>query len=74
MEPHRLPQALRRYGWRYGILAVLFALAGGAVEWRLVGTPGLWAAGLNWLPWWVLWRFGLRKQFTFLYIKREPGH
>lgn len=67
VTPSGLRGRLRRYGLIYAGTGVVFGLAGATVQWRLAGAPGLAAAVLNAVPWWLLWRFGLRKQLTYLF-------
>lgn len=67
MEPHGLPARLRSYQGRYALLTGLFTLVGAGVQLWLAGGWGLALGTLGWVPWWMLWRFGWRKQFTFLY-------
>jgi hypothetical protein len=72
IEPVRLKATLAQCMRAYTGIASLACLVGAWVQWRAWGLPGLAAAALNWLPWWLLWRFGLRKQFTYLY-KSDGG-
>jgi hypothetical protein len=53
-------------GRLYHLVGFLFTLAGGYLQWRWAGAAGLFLAALGWLPWWMLWRFGVRKQFSVL--------
>lgn len=72
VEPARLKQQLGRYALGYGCIAAAACLAGAWAQWRAASYAGLIPALGNWAPWWMLWRFGLRKQFTFLY-KSDGG-
>lgn len=78
LEAEALEARLRMWGGGYAVLAALFCAAGAAVQWRLAGRTGLMMAFFNWVPWFALWRFGMRKQFTFIYAarapERKPGH
>lgn len=67
VEPAGLREQVRLYQRRFTLLAVLFALVGGLAQAWWAGAWGKGFALLGWLPWWILWRFGWRKQFTFLY-------
>lgn len=68
LAPGALRQELRRLGALYAAGAAAFGLAGAWAQWRAGGTAGLMVAVAgNWAPWWLLWRFGLRKQLTFLF-------
>lgn len=72
VEPDQLGRRLGRHAWLYGLIALLFCALGAIGQWWLAGTVGLVVGLLNAAPWWMLWRFGLRKQFTFLY-KSDGG-
>lgn len=72
MEPRGLRRRIQRWAALFAGLAGLFGALGGYAQWRLVGAPGLVMAPANLLPWWLLWRFGLRKQLTFLF-KHDGG-
>lgn len=72
VTPDRLGRWRDRFVWLYGLLAVLVGVAGALVQWRIAGAVGLVVGLVNPVPWWLLWRFGLRKQFTFLY-KSDGG-
>gem|GEM_PF-1549692 len=72
VEPHGLRERLRRYGLGYGCLAVACSAAGMLAQYRLAGAFGAGVGLLNAVPWWLLWRFGLRKQLTFLF-KADGG-
>lgn len=74
VSPALLPQSLRRYGWGYTLAAVLCVSAGTAVQWHLSGSAGACLAPLNALPWWLIWRFGLRKQLPFLFTQTGRPH
>jgi len=55
------------YRRRFTLIGLFACLVVGAAQ---VGVTSNWGLGLGllgWVPWWVLWRFGWRKQFTFLY-------
>jgi hypothetical protein len=67
VEPTGLALRLRSWTRRYVAGALGFSLAAGWLQWRLAGAPGAAAVLLNGVPWWLLWRFGLRKQLTFLF-------
>ncbi|HWI64471.1 MAG TPA: hypothetical protein VNT75_21785 [Symbiobacteriaceae bacterium] len=56
-----------RHAVRFGAVAAVASLLGGWAQWHLAGVHGLALAAANWVPWWLLWRFGLRKQLTFLF-------
>ncbi|MFZ5826924.1 MAG: hypothetical protein ACOY94_21740 [Bacillota bacterium] len=66
-DPERLRGQVRLWRGRFWLLALVASLGGGAVQVWAAGWWGLALALLGPLPWWVLWRFGWRKQFTFLY-------
>lgn len=70
MDPRGLSGRVRRWALLYGGLALLSGALGAWAQWRWAGAPAL--ALLNPVPWWLLWRFGLRKQLTFLY-KHDGG-
>ena len=74
VSPALLPQSLRRYGWGYAAAAILFAGAGTAIQWHLAGPAGACLAPLNVIPWWLFWRFGLRKQLPFLFARSGRPH
>lgn len=67
LAPAGLRERVRAYQGRFTWLAILFALLGAAGQVWLGGLPGGALGLLGWVPWWILWRFGWRKQFTFLY-------
>ncbi len=67
VQPDRLERNLRRYRRHYGWVALVFCMGGAWAQHRLGGPAGLVFAAANWVPWWLLWRFGLRKQFPFLF-------
>jgi hypothetical protein len=67
LEPDGFRDRLRRYRYRFGLLGALFALGGALIQIGLAGGWGVVLGLLGWVPWWVLWRFGWRKQMTFLY-------
>lgn len=73
LDPNALRGHLRSARALYVTVAALACLAGVAGQWLSGGWGGLGLGTLNWAPWWLLWRFGLRKQFTFLY-KADGGH
>jgi len=62
-----LRERVRRLGWFYAGLAALLVAGGGWLQWRLLGAGGAALLALDWAPWWLLWRFGLRKQLGFLF-------
>lgn len=72
VEPARLRERLRWHGALYATVAALSSAFGAWLQWRVGGPAGLVVAPLNPLPWWLLWRFGLRKQFTYLF-KADGG-
>jgi hypothetical protein len=72
VAPDQLGQWFGRHALLYGLLSVLFSALGAFGQWRLAGAVGLAVGLLNAVPWWLLWRFGLRKQLTFLY-KSDGG-
>lgn len=65
-------EALARGAVWYGVMAG--AVCGVALwgAWQVGGAPGLLLASPGPAVWWVLWRFGMRKQFTYLY-KDDDG-
>lgn len=67
LSPAVLEREVARCGAAYATAAVAAGLAGGWLQWQLAGLAGLAFAAGNWIPWWMLWRFGLRKQLTFLF-------
>ncbi|HEY3364398.1 MAG TPA: hypothetical protein VGK74_05040 [Symbiobacteriaceae bacterium] len=67
VQPAGLKARLARCARGYAGLAAACCVAGGLVQARAAGSGGLVVACLSGLPWWLLWRFGMRKQFTFLY-------
>lgn len=67
LEPAALRGRLRAYQVRFAGLAGLSALLGAAAQIWLAGVWGGALGLLGWLPWWILWRFGWRKQFPFLF-------
>lgn len=68
LDPVGLRAALARYRWIYVGFGAAFCVIGVWGQWLAEGLTGLvMAVALNWVPWWLLWRFGLRKQFTFLF-------
>lgn len=80
LSPSGIGPRLRWYGRRYAVGAVVFAAGGVWLQWRVAAGWGTVGLVLNGLPWWILWRFGLRKQLTFLFkddggrpmTKRDP--
>lgn len=60
-------RALPHRAWQYGAVAVLFCGAGIWGSWVAGHLPGLLLAAPGPLIWWMLWRFGLRKQLTYLF-------
>ncbi|HEY8345663.1 MAG TPA: hypothetical protein VIL07_00070 [Symbiobacteriaceae bacterium] len=67
LDPQRLRRTLRRWGRGYAAAALVMAAAGAAAQWYLAGIAGACLAPLNLLPWWALWRHGVRKQFPILW-------
>ncbi len=67
--------ALRRYVRRFGLIhagvAALLGVGGAWAQWYAAGYSGLALGALNLAPWWLLWRFGVRKQFPLLYEERS---
>ncbi len=59
--------AIPRRAWLYAVLAALFCGAGLWVGWAWAGVAGAVVAAPGAPIWWMLWRFGLRKQLTYLY-------
>lgn len=83
MEPKGLKERLAQYRLRFQQIALLCSLLVGLAQLSLSGTWGLGLALVGWLPWWLLWRFGWRKQLTHLYVddggqdlipQEEPDH
>lgn len=70
VEPDTLRSMVRHYRHRFALIGGLACLAGAAVQVWTAGGWGWALAAVGWLPWWILWRFGWRKQFTFLYQKK----
>lgn len=68
VDPDRLPPQARIWRRRYTVTGLAACLAGGTLQTAIGGLPGAAVALLGPLPWWLLWRFGWRKQFTFLYL------
>lgn len=73
VTPEGLSRRLQRYSRLFAAVALGFSVLGAWVQWRAAGLPGLAAGGVNGVPWWLLWRFGLRKQLTYLF-KHDGGH
>lgn len=73
LEPEGLRQRIRLYRRRYTLAAAALCLAVGVLQLRAAGLAGAVPALAGWLPWWLLWRFGWRKQFTFLYLPTQRG-
>lgn len=63
----RLEERLQRYGLYYGFIGGFFCVAGGWVGWHRSGLGGVVLTAMDPLLWWMLWRFGLRKQFSYLF-------
>lgn len=68
LEPEGLPRRIRLYARGYALAAAASCAAVGAVQLRAAGWWGTLPALAGWLPWWLLWRFGWRKQFTHLFL------
>jgi len=66
VRPGILERRLAHHRLRYGLAALASALALGMVQVLLAGAWGLLPAAAGWVPWWLLWRFGWRKQFPHL--------
>lgn len=68
LAPETRDRELRRWRLLFAVACVVASGVGAWAQWRAGGTAGL-AIGVagNWAPWWLLWRFGLRKQLTFLF-------
>ncbi|HLN60972.1 MAG TPA: hypothetical protein VK464_05415 [Symbiobacteriaceae bacterium] len=73
VAPEGLARRLRGYSLRYAAVAMACSAAAGWGQWQLAGSWGLVPGLLNTVPWWLLWRFGLRKQLTHLF-KDDGGH
>lgn len=56
-------EALQRAARFYAGAAALCCLTGTLWLWLRTGLPGAAAGALSWIPWWLFWRFGIRKQF-----------
>ncbi len=67
VEPTELRRRLPGVRVRFGLVGLVLCLSLGGVQVWIAGAWGLGIGLLGWVPWWVLWRFGWRKQFTFLY-------
>lgn len=67
LQPDSLRKHLRAYQGAYMLVALTACLAGAGIQWKQGRWGGLLLSVLNLLPWWLLWRFGLRKQFTYLF-------
>jgi len=78
VRPVRLARSRVRCRWVYGLLAGLATLLIGAVQTLLAGQASFILAAaiacLGWVPWWLLWRFGWRKQFPHLHQAPPHGH
>jgi len=72
VEAGNLRSAVRRYGYAYAGVAFLLGAVGALAQWRSAQYHGLALAPLDVLPWWVLWRFGLRKQLPPLFPPGTP--
>jgi hypothetical protein len=72
VDPALLRERLLWHALIYAAIAALCVGGGGIAQWWSAGYGGLVPAALNWIPWWLLWRFGLRKQFTYLF-KSDGG-
>ncbi|MBP2019685.1 hypothetical protein J2Z79_003127 [Symbiobacterium terraclitae] len=66
VRPGILERSLGRHRRRYRLAALAATLAGGVAQVLLAGPWGLVPAAAGWVPWWLLWRFGWRKQFPHL--------
>lgn len=76
VRPGLLARSRARCRQRYVLAAAAATLAIGAAQVWITGGAGAAAAGtagLGWLPWWLLWRFGWRKQFPHLYQEPPEG-
>lgn len=85
VRPASLARSRVRYMLLYGLQAAAATLLIGALQLRLVqaasapgggpaaSAPGAVLAVLGVLPWWLLWRFGWRKQFPHLYQRPPRG-
>lgn len=67
VEPATLRGQIRLYRRRYAAAAVAFCVGGGLLQFLALRPWGAALALVGPLPWWLLWRFGWRKQFTHLY-------
>lgn len=72
VDPAGMRAWLGRYALLYGLIGAVAAVATAVLQWQIAGLFGALCSAANWIPWWMLWRFGLRKQFTFLY-KSDGG-
>jgi len=66
VRPDVLQRSVGRHRQRYRVLALAAVLAVGLAQVGLAGAWGLVPAAAGWVPWWLLWRFGWRKQFPHL--------
>lgn len=67
VTPAGLDRRVRWYALVYAALAIIFSAGAAWLQWRIVGLPGVGVGLANMVPWWLLWRFGLRKQLTYLF-------
>jgi hypothetical protein len=63
---------VRGYSRRYALVAAVCCAGTALWQWRLADWPGAVLVAADAVPWWLLWRFGLRKQLTFLF-KADGG-
>lgn len=71
LRPDGLRRRLAQYRLAFATGCGVVSVLGAWAQWRLAGPGGMAMAAMNWVPWWLLWRFGLRKQLTFLF--RDDG-
>lgn len=65
VHPATLERSIKRYGICYALIAGVAVATGLAAQWLTGHAAGLVLGSTYWLPWWLLWRFGLRKQFPY---------
>lgn len=65
-----LRRRVRRFGAIHAGVAAALGIGGAWAQWHAAGYAGLAPAALNLVPWWLLWRFGVRKQFPHLHEER----